>query len=778
MIESKAKWNVLQEKDNESFVRSEYLPIHSEITYRLLQQRGIESEEEMIQFLNPSINDLTDPEELPMILKAKKRMEEAIEKGEKILIFGDYDADGICATTLMLKVLKELGAECDYYIPDRFQEGYGLNEEAIKRAYDHNFQVIVTVDTGIASIHEAELAKNLEIDLIITDHHEVQEELPDAYAIVNPKCSDDIFQELAGVGVAFKLAECLLGYFPDHLLDLVAIGTVADLVPLIQDNRIFVYYGLKKLQNTSNFGIQALKKLCRLTREVTEDDIGFLIGPRLNSVGRMQHAHLAVELLMADEKEKAQYIAQEIEQINGERQRVVKQIVQEAETIAHQKEEENIIIVAKEDWHEGVLGIVAARLVKKFDKPAIVFAIDKEQSLLKGSARSIKSFNLFESCMQVRDLFIHFGGHSQAAGMTLPLENLSTLEEKMNEIIAEQFKDEEMKQIIDIDFHLDICDLTEELYKDLAKLAPFGMGNPKPIFKVTDRPVEIRQLGQAKDHLKFQFRRENKIVEGIGFGFGKFYPYISPQVQISIVGEFGMNEWNGYRTPQIILKDFAVRTWQLFDYRGKHSFPLEEYLSFYTSHLILSTERVDDANSMEGMQVIDYFAQQETLKSIDALFIFDLPPTLSHLERIVLRTKPKNIYLCMHIEESNYLQTFPTRKDFKWLYALLYRHQTIDLTRDLKYIAELKQLSKQTLMFMIDVFLELGFVTKKDQMLLIQKNPTKKDLEQSERYQKMKNDRLVEQTLYFSTYTSVRKWFEKFYVNVHTPSKEEINNGL
>lgn len=360
MLESKTKWEFLNEP-NESIQLSDYSPI----TAQLLTQRGIMTDETAKQFINPDLAALNSPEALSMIDKAALRVHQAIADQEKILVFGDYDADGVSSTALLLKVLQELNASCDFYIPNRFTEGYGPNEAAFKVAAEQGVKVIITVDTGIAAIHEAEVAKELGIDLIITDHHELQDELPDAYATINPKCSPDYpFQELAGVGVAFKFAERLLGYFPEHLLDFVAIGTIADLVPLVDENRVLAYFGLQKLTTTTNIGLRALKKLCKIEGNVTEENVGFLLGPRINAVGRLQDASLAVELLMTGDAGEATEIAEMIQTINEERQQIVSTIVEEAEQMINFSGEKSVIMVAKEGWNEGVLGIVASRLVQ------------------------------------------------------------------------------------------------------------------------------------------------------------------------------------------------------------------------------------------------------------------------------------------------------------------------------------------------------------------------------------------------------------------------------
>src|SRR5699024_4997746 len=319
------------------------------------------------------------------IQKAKERIMHAIETGERILVYGDYDADGVTSTTVLLETLEELGAYCDFYIPNRFSEGYGPNENAFRKAHEAGVGLIITVDNGIAGVHEAEVCKELGIDLIITDHHEIQETLPDAFAIIHPKCAPDYtFKELAGVGVAFKLSEYLLGYFPKQYLDLVAVGTIADLVSLTDENRILVHYGLRALTHTNRPGFIALKEITKIEGQVTEEDVGFLIGPRLNAVGRLQAADVAVDLLKADDVYEAKEIAEEIQELNAKRQKIVSNITKEAEQIVREMHPDSlpgVLVVSKEGWNEGVLGIVASKLVRTFDRPAIVMAKKPEEGI-------------------------------------------------------------------------------------------------------------------------------------------------------------------------------------------------------------------------------------------------------------------------------------------------------------------------------------------------------------------------------------------------------------
>lgn len=775
MIESKAEWNFQEDHDLTADLDVKDLPIQSPVVKKILFERGFETSEKIKQFLYPKVEDLTSPLTLHMLDKAVGRVKHAIDQQEKILIYGDYDADGTTATTLLLKTLHELGASCDYYIPHRIHEGYGLNEEAIKQAAKKDVRVIITVDTGIASFSEATLAKQLGIDLIITDHHEVQEKIPEAYAVVNPKCSPDSFQELAGVGVAFKFAEQLLGYFPEQLLDLVAIGTIADLVPLHGENRILAFHGLHALAQTKNTGLQALKEVCQMDDYITEEQIGFLLGPRINAVGRISDANKVIELLMTNDLAEARILAEEIDQINNERQQMVRTITAEAEKMIGESPTDDLIMIGHDDWHEGVLGIVASRLVQKYERPAIVLTIDHENNRMKGSGRSIPAFHLFDACMEFRELFTHFGGHSQAAGMTFPLENFKQIQEKLIAVIQKEMTEEDFKQVISIDHSAELAELNENLYSEIRQLAPFGMGHPEPIFHLQATPSDIRQLGRQQNHLKLLFQQDGLKIEAIGFNFGHLYPLIAKGAEVSIVGKFQMNEWNGVKTPQIVMEDIAVHEWQLFDHRGKGKLNLQPYLEHYENHVALqvSHEQKEDSN----VKYLTYEANFPKME-VEALYIFDLPETLDQLRKALHQLQPKNIHLCMSVNGGAFLKPFPSREDFKWLYSMIYKFKEIHLEKDIPKIKQAKDWSRDMILFMFKIFAELEFITMDQTRVIWQENPEKRDLEASVYYQNRLKQQEVEKILYYSTYATLRAWFSKELNVEETLTKEEIVHGL
>ncbi|GEN51958.1 single-stranded-DNA-specific exonuclease RecJ [Halobacillus faecis] len=775
MIQSKMKWKFTYRNSEES---STGLPGVTPLTQQLLEKRGVHSAEAADRFLNPSIDQLHDPMLMEGMDIAVARVKEAIASDQSILVFGDYDADGVTSTSVMVEALRKAGADCDFYIPNRFTEGYGPNKEAFQFAYDSGYALIITVDTGIAAIEEASFAKDLGLDLIITDHHEVQEVLPDAYAIIHPKTSADYpFQELAGVGVAFKFAHALLGRFPKEFLDLAVIGTIADLVPLKGENRVLASIGLQAISHSSRPGIQALRKVCNIEGDMNEETIGFTIGPRLNAVGRLQDATPAVDLLLSEDLEEAAQIASFINQLNQERQKIVAAIAKEAEEMVSVEngEAENVIVVAKEGWNPGVLGIVASKLVRQFDRPAIVLAIDEEKGEAKGSARSIDAFDLFSNCMEIRQRFIHFGGHAQAAGMTLALDQIDGLRSDLISLAEEKLSDDDYQQVLDIETTVELEDISLKQIEEVNQLRPFGMGNPKPLFHLKHTPKEVRLIGSKKNHLKFQFQSQQSRLDGIAFGMGDLYQQISPQAALDVVGELGVNEWNGRKNLQVMIKDLRVKDWQLFDHRGsKH----------IEKNLIIPPNQTFAAVSFQGKEEapcdvpVLQAEEVEHGESYDGLLIIDLPKRMSDMTDLLSKLETRKVFVCYHIQESTFLKTWPSRDHFKWFYGMLLKRGRFNLHEEADLLANRKGWDKSMVEFISEVFFELDFVKIKDGIITAESEPSQKDLRESSLYRQREEQLQIERTLYYSTYKELKSWFDQYMNQRFKQVKEEVTNGL
>lgn len=536
------------------------------VLLQLLTKRGITTPEQINRFLYPNLDLLYNPMLLKDLDKAVNRIKKAIDKGEKITIYGDYDVDGITSTCLLIKLLRSLDGRVDYYIPSRLHEGYGLNNEAIDTIYKRGTDLIITVDNGITSINEVKFAMDLGIDVIITDHHEPQEFIPQAVAVVNPKQKDCPypFKELAGVGVALKLAQALgnLDYESmQEYLEFAAIGTVADVVPLLDENRIIVKHGLKLLENTKNKGIQALKTLLNLHDKPFDTfKIGFIIAPRINAAGRMADPDIAVELLLCEEEDRALELARALEDINQERQATEAKILNEAKEIAQQKADfdmDGAIVISDPTWHPGVLGTVASKLAETYNRPCILIVEEGEEG--RGSGRSIPGINLFEAVSKASKKLIRYGGHEQALGLTIKVENINSFTRELNNYICKKMTSIDLKPKLEIDMELKPKDINLSLAKQIELMEPFGFGNPKPVFMCKNMVIKkMRAVGEKDKHLKLGFKKRKKPLSAIGFNFGHYKEDLNFAPALDIVFSLEVNRWQGIVEPQLNLKDIKV----------------------------------------------------------------------------------------------------------------------------------------------------------------------------------------------------------------------------
>lgn len=773
LLQSKSRW-IIQDCDNTlSQSLSKELNI-SPLVANLLVNRGIVTAETANHFLNKDAANFHDPFLLDSMDIAIARIERAIENNEKILVYGDYDADGVSSTTVMVRALEEKGARVDFYIPNRFTEGYGPNETAFRWAGNEGFSVIITVDTGISALHEAKVAKEIGIDLIITDHHEISPDMPEAFAIIHPRKPGGQypFGELAGVGVAFKVAHALLGELPKRLLEFAVIGTISDLVPLKDENRLIASLGLKAMQNTTNPGLRALLQISGMEdKEITEETIGFAIGPRINAVGRLGSADPAVELLMTDSLEEAEMIAAEIDEINRDRQALVNAITEEAiqEVEKHFATEENkVLVIAKEGWNPGVIGIVASRLVEKFYRPTIVLCIDMEKGVAKGSARSIQGFDLFENLSTCRDILPHFGGHAMAAGMTLKIEDVEILRNRLNNLASEILTEEDFTPLMNVDITCSLVDVSVAAIEEMLQLAPFGVGNPKPLVCLEEVSLQqIRKIGSQMNHLKIIFEKEGQVLDAVGFGYGYLADEISPLSTVKVVGELSINEWNGFRKPQLMLKDAAVEEWQLFDFRGKKEIKKQLQISKLTQETIIAFRE----QTITRLQLEDWKNQivfVEDLNSIDfvknsckSLVLLDLPYDSTMLQRLLQLTMPERIYAVLDHEDEHFFSTLPTREHFKWYYAFLLKQQPFNVNKYADALSKKKGWSKETIHFMTQVFFDLEFAKIENGLISLVDNPAKRDFESSKTYNQKQELLKMEAELVYSSYQSLKEWFDR-----------------
>ncbi|MBA4541347.1 MULTISPECIES: single-stranded-DNA-specific exonuclease RecJ [Thermoactinomyces] len=771
MLYAKGRWKAEQVDDALADKMARDCQIHP-LLARILLRRGIRDHDQAKRFLQPRLEDLHDPFALDGMKTAVEEIRHALERKQKILIYGDYDADGVSSTSLMMHVFRKLGANVDYYIPNRFREGYGLNKEALQSAKEQGFELVVSVDTGISAVEEADYAKELGLGLIITDHHEPPEILPDALAVINPKkpgCSYP-FKMLAGVGVAFKLATALLNRVPVEWLDLVALGTIADLVPLIEENRILAYHGLRKMNEETSVGLRALIEAADIGREVTAGHVGFALGPRINASGRLDSADTAVRLLISGDVREAESLARELDAMNRERQQLVEEMTLEAisEVEKNPERHRHVIVVAKPGWNVGVVGIVASRLVEKYYRPVLVLGIDEEKQTAKGSARSIKGFHLFQALSACRDLLPHFGGHEMAAGMTLAVKDLDLLHERLSELAQEWLTPEDYIPLLHAEGELELERIEPALIEQMEALAPYGVGNPTPLFILKDAPVaRVQLMGKDKEHMKIYLQTDGGTVEAVGFRIGEAAREIAPLSRIRLLGELQMNEWNGQRSPQFIIRDLMIPHLQVFDWRSNRrdwerlKGLDHDGVCYVCSGMIKQPLQAVD---LKGTVVYwDQLAERDWPAEVRAakfVVLVDAPPDLEVFTKGLNQVKEaERLYFLFGDKEfDDLLAKVPTRDDFKRLYRLLAGREKISLSKHFSALMRHTGLQKRSLSFIIQVFEELGFLRVEHGEIRIHPNPAKKPLTDSKLYQRQLAGQQVLQTLVYSSYTELCRY--------------------
>lgn len=527
---------------------------------RILVNRGIDNLKDIEEFLNPSLDNLYDPFLLNDMDKAVERINTAVKNKEKIYIYGDYDVDGVTASSIVYISLKEIYDNVYIYIPERENEGYGLNTKAIDKIYKDNGNLIITVDCGISAHSEAEYAKSLGIDMIITDHHTCPEVLPSCVAVINPKRNDSTypFSELCGAGVALKLCSAL-NLLSEKIIAICAVGTVADIVPLILENRIITYYGIKLLREGILENINILCSVAGIdVKNITSTTIGFTIAPRINAAGRMATAKEAVEFFISKDIKRIKELAEYLDNLNLKRQECEKEIYKDAkEKIEKNKEyENNIMVVSGEGWQEGVIGIVASKITEEYYKPCIMVSINEKEG--KGSSRSVKGYNIYEGLFGVSELLIKFGGHSLAAGLSINPKNIDILREKINENAKEIFESGDISPYIKIDAELKAKNINLKYAEDLKKLEPFGMGNPQPLFIIKDALIKESYSFSLKKHMRLNLVKEGVSLEAVGFNMGRFANSLKPGQKIFLLCSVDINEFRGNKKIQAKIKDIRL----------------------------------------------------------------------------------------------------------------------------------------------------------------------------------------------------------------------------
>ena len=536
------------------------------IIAKILIQRNITDFDQAKIYFRPSLDQLHDPFLMRDMDKALERIKTAMDLNEKILIYGDYDVDGTTSVSLVYGFLKNFYNNIEFYIPDRYKEGYGISKTGIDWAAENKISLLITLDCGIKAVEMTDYANKKDIDLIICDHHLPGETLPRAFAILDSKMDDCPYpyKELSGCGVGFKLIQAFcekFGYDPDLLydyIDLVAVSIAADIVPITGENRILAYYGLKKLNENPRLGLKALIKLAGIRNELNISSIVFGIGPRINASGRMDHAKSAVDLLLANNHKTIESLAESIDLKNLERRNFDSAITIEAiEMIEHEKGTKNLksTVLFKDDWHKGVIGIVASRCIDKYYRPTII--LTESNGKATGSARSVNGFDIYKAISECSDLLEQFGGHMYAAGLTMEIDKVEAFKEKFERIVSERISDEQLVPLIEIDGEIDLKDVNFKFYNLLEQMAPFGPGNMQPIFVTHQLHVSGRPRILKNQHLKFYVyqNNEDEAMEAIGFGQAKYYDLIASGMRFSMAYYIEENNYLGNKTLQLRVKD-------------------------------------------------------------------------------------------------------------------------------------------------------------------------------------------------------------------------------
>lgn len=567
-------WNLKKQGDlNEVKHLSAALNVNMVIA-RLLVQRGIKTFNEAKAFFRPRLSDLLNPFLMKDMDKAVFRIEQAIANKEKVIVYGDYDVDGTTSVAMMYSFLKSRIEQIEYYIPDRYSEGYGISPKSINYAIDNGFTLMIALDCGIKAVDKIADAKERGLDYIICDHHNPGDEIPPAYAVLDPKQPDCNYpnKELSGCGVGFKLlqAYCQKNNIEQDeiydMLDLLVVSIASDIVPIVGENRVMAYYGLKKLNTNPGIGLQTIINLAGIAdTEITISDIVFKIGPRLNASGRIEHGKKSVQILVSDDEEKSDLIGEEIDSFNEIRKTLDRDITLDALEMIERSEElknMNSTVLYNRDWHKGVVGIVASRVTEQYYRPSII--LTESNGLATGSARSVRDFDLYEAIGKCSDLLESYGGHMYAAGLTLKIENIPAFRKRFEEIVTNQITDMQQTQTIEVDAKITLSEITPRFYRILKQFAPFGPHNMSPVF-VTEDVYDAgtsRRVGKNMEHLKLDLVEpdvNSGIFAGIAFNQSQAFDLITSGSPFDICYSIAENDYRGKTNLQLFIKDIKKR---------------------------------------------------------------------------------------------------------------------------------------------------------------------------------------------------------------------------
>lgn len=740
---------------------------------RLAQKRGLTSREaiEVATQTQPTLYH--DPFLMHDMGRAVSRLEKAIANQERIMIYGDYDADGITATLILLEGLELIGANVDYYLPNRHIDGYGPNLHRYRQLIEEGAELILTCDNGVAGYEAIEYANSVGIDVIVTDHHEIQPTIPNAYAVVHPAHPDSHypFPYLSGAGVALKVISALTGEVPQDLMDLAAIGTVADMVDLRDENRTIVLAGLQQIQQTERIGLRQLIKQAGAT--ITKADaqtIGFIIGPRLNALGRLGDPSPGLRLLATFDEAEATELANDVEEKNTERKNIVNQMMTSVNAqLASLEDIPPILILAHPDWPAGVLGIAAGRVAQKYHRPTILCQYLSEENLYKGSGRSVDGVDLFEWLSTNQSFLKYYGGHEQAAGMTIEANQWEGFVEAMQHSAEPYIEVINQPPQLDIDLVLTTDEITEDFVDQVSQLGPFGIGNPEPLVLVQDATLNhVRFIGKDQSHLKLSVQSPNATssLQTIGFGQADQGRHLKVGQKVSVVGKVGFNEWNGERMVQLMQEDLGIKSKQWIDVRGSH-IPNDLMEQAHTVYLFQHQRLADTAKDrIANSATISLYgdtAVESDLTDFDKLVIMEPPKDIDLLTDWLDSKNWSQIYLGSFLQTSKYLIGLPSREETVKFYKYQISQKESYFIRDrLDEVAKQLDMHVGKIKLLYLMFFEAKFVTIENGWIS-NVNPTKKEkvnLTELSSYRQFKAEIEIERLLNYASLAEVASYFE------------------
>ena len=749
------KYNWIYPNYDENFIKElESYSISKNIA-KILNARNITDMTSVKKYFSDEYEEGYDPFLMHNMQKAVDRINEAIENEEKILVYGDYDADGITSTVLLVETLISMGANVSSYIPNRFEEGYGPNKEAFTKIIDSGITLIITVDNGIAGVEEVDLANELGCDVIVTDHHKIQDTIPNAYAIIHPEHPEGNypFKKLAGVGVAFKLAHALLEIFPDFLLDLVAIGTIADMVSITDENRIFVKQGLELINEDPRIGLKMLLELSGIDTKIDEQTVGFYIAPKLNSIGRMDSAKLGLTFLMAEEPVTARALAEQIEQYNIQRKQVTEDIVKDviSKIENSEKKQKNVIMVSGE-YHEGVLGIVASNIVEKYQKP--VFIMNEKEGVLKGSARSIFDFNIYVAMNKISDLFLAFGGHTLAAGFSFEKSNFEKIEEFLDKEFEEFKQNNDLKANKNIDIVTSLEDISYQFLNSLDALKPYGMDFEKPTVLIENAMVLNKAyFGSEKQYLRLTIADEVGNLDCITFKDSVTFDKVEKNDIIDLVCNIDKNNFNGRTKLQAHIIDIHIKEFLFEDLR----FINYDIANIDINCLKLSKYKDDKDNNFYQYKDLDSLIDEE----FEYIYLLDIPTSKEYLYKII-NLKPKKVFLiCEEKQVLSDVYLIDKNRLIKLFNLILStNNKQINVAQQLDQLLVVLKTNVDSLKIMIQIFKELELINFVNNTIILNPDYKTVDLKKSSSFISMENIFEVENLLLKESITNINKILE------------------